>query len=54
MIGIRRTLRLAAIAALVAFHGIAAAAEPYPTRPIRFVVGFAAGGPTDIIARRMA
>jgi tripartite-type tricarboxylate transporter receptor subunit TctC len=54
MTGIRRTLRLAAIAALVAIPNIASAAEPYPTRPIRFVVGFAAGGPTDIIARRMA
>jgi tripartite-type tricarboxylate transporter receptor subunit TctC len=31
-----------------------AASQNYPVKPVKFVVGFAAGGPTDVIARVIA
>ena len=40
-------------AAAVAFSGVASA-QAYPTKPITMIVPFAAGGPTDTVARTVA
>jgi len=49
----RKFLRLAAGAAVLPVFSRGASAVDYPVRPVRIVVGFPAGGATDVIARLM-
>ena len=49
------TLRRAAFAVLaLAFAGVANAADTFPTKPLKLIVGFAPGGAADTVARAFA
>jgi tripartite-type tricarboxylate transporter receptor subunit TctC len=49
----RQFLHLAAGAVALPAVSQIAMAQTYPTRPVHIIVPFAAGGPTDILARLM-
>jgi tripartite-type tricarboxylate transporter receptor subunit TctC len=46
-----RCIRFLAAGALVALATLPAVAQQYPSKPINVIVPFAAGGPTDVVAR---
>src|SRR6266404_781328 len=50
----RKFLRLAAATTALPSVARTAWAQSYPSRPVRFVVGFAAGGGGDLATRLMA
>src|SRR5690348_2948150 len=52
---LRHTQRVLCFALLVSLAAIGgAAAQTYPTHPVRWIIGFPPAGPTDVLVRIMA
>jgi len=49
-----KTISLAAAFFAAALTGGAALAQSFPVKPVKILIGFSAGGPTDVIARILA
>lgn len=49
-----RIARTFSVTALCVMAGAAAHAQSYPAKPIRWIIPFSAGGPTDVLARAIA
>ena len=47
----REFLRLAAGVVALPAAAVSAGAQSYPTRPVRIILGYPAGGSTDLVAR---
>jgi tripartite-type tricarboxylate transporter receptor subunit TctC len=54
MIAIRRALAFGVAAALLAVAPLPSAAQDYPSKPVKIIVPFGAGGPADVYARVLA
>ena len=50
----RKKFKRLFICLCVIFSSVAYALDPWPAKPIHFVVGFTTGGPSDVIARGLA
>jgi tripartite-type tricarboxylate transporter receptor subunit TctC len=51
---LRRASTLLALAAVLALSGLPACADTYPSRPVKIIAPFGAGGPTDVFVRSLA
>ena len=50
----RKYLALALLFLAASLVGVGAAAAAWPDRPVKVIVGFTPGGPTDLVARLVA